>query len=246
VEAELVDPPKDDRDAGELPTMQTAENMLTQTGTYVIDPAHSRVGFAVRYAMVSTVRGSFNSFRGGGFFDIERPENSTATLTIATPSIDTRHPDRDAHLRGEDLFDAATHPTITFAADSVEQIGVRTYRVEGDLTIKGITNRVTLEVERSGWLVEPDGTQRIGFEGRGVINRRDWDLTWNRVLETGGVLVADQVTIEFEVTAIKTTHDVTTWDVPAASTNTEPTVTELDLHDGDVLRPATTLETSNA
>jgi polyisoprenoid-binding protein YceI len=230
VQAELVAASDDGRDAGGLPTMQTAETMLTQTGTYVIDPAHSRVGFAARYAMVSTVRGSFNSFRGGGFFDIERPESSAATLTIDASSIDTRHPDRDAHLRSEAFLDVITHPAITFAADSVEQIGVRTYRVEGDLTMKGITNRVALEVERSGWRVDPDGTQRIGFEGRAVVDRRNWDLTWNRVLDTGGVLVADEVTIEFEVTAVKTT------------------ITDFDGLDGDLPLPAmaTTLETSDA
>jgi polyisoprenoid-binding protein YceI len=228
--------------------MQTAEHMLTQTGTYVIDPAHSRVGFAARYAMVSTVRGSFNSFQGGGYFDIERPESSAGTLTIDASSIDTRHAKRDSHLRSEDLFDVATHPTITFVADSVEQIGVRSYRVEGDLTIKGITNRAMLEVDRTGWLVERDGTQRIGFEGRGVINRRDWDLNWNRVLDGGGVLVADQVTIEFEVTAMKTSHDATTtWGVPPTPSRDEPTpVTDRDLVDGDVSAPATTPEASNA
>lgn len=180
------------------------ESTLTQTGTYVIDPAHSRIGFAVRHAMVSTVRGSFNVFGGGGYFDIERPESSMVTVTIDAASIDTRHPARDAHLRSEDFLDVAAHPTITFSAGSVEQIGRRNYRVVGDLTIRGVTQPVALEVERTGWLVEPDGGQRIGFEGRGVINRKEWGVGWNKVLDAGGVLIADHVTVELEISAVKT------------------------------------------
>ena len=111
------------------------------------------------------------------------------------------HPGRDAHLRSEDLLDVASHPTITFSAASVDQVGTRTYRVSGDLTVKGVTRPVVLEVERTGWLVESDGTQRIGFEGRGVINRQDWDVGWNRALDVGGVLVSDNVTLEFEISA---------------------------------------------
>jgi polyisoprenoid-binding protein YceI len=183
--------------------MSTLESTLTQTGTYVIDPALSRIGFAARHAMVTTVRGSFNRFEGGGYFDIERPENSAAVVSIDAASVDTRHPGRDAHLRSEDLLDVASHPSITFSALSVDQVGTRTYRVSGDLTVKGVTRPVVLEVERTGWLVESDGTQRIGFEGRGVINRQDWDVGWNRALDGGGVLVSDHVTLEFEISAVK-------------------------------------------
>ena len=183
--------------------MQGAESTLTQTGIYVIDPVHSRVGFAARHAMVATVRGSFNTFEGDGYFDIERPESSWADLTVDAASVDTRHDERDAHLRSADFLDAAVHPRITFSAVSIDQIGVRTSRVAGDLTIKGVTKTAVLEAERTGWLVEADGSQRIGFEGRGVINRKDWGLDWNKVLDVGGVLVGDHVTIEFEISAVK-------------------------------------------
>lgn len=185
--------------------MQTLESRFTQTGTYVIDPVHSRVGFAARHAMVSTVRGSFNRISGRGYFDIERPESSFVDITIDATSIDTRHPERDAHLRSPDFLDVATHPEITFSGTSVEQIGVRTYRVNGDLTVKGITNPVVIEAQRTGWATQDDDSQRIGFEGRAVINRKDWDVGWNRVLDSGGVLISDHVTVEFEISAVKTT-----------------------------------------
>ena len=163
--------------------MCRAESLLTQTGTYVIDPEHSRIGFAARHAMVATVRGSFNVFEGAGYFDIERPESSYVELTIDASSVDTRHAERDTHLRSAEFLDVASHPTITFIAVSIDQIGVRTYRVAGDLTIKGVTKPVVLEVERTGWMVDGDGYRRIGFEGRGVINRRDWGIAGNELLD---------------------------------------------------------------
>jgi polyisoprenoid-binding protein YceI len=183
--------------------MVAVESTLTQTGTYDIDPVHSRIGFAVRHAMVATVRGSFNDFEGGGYFDIERPESSAATVTIDAGTVDTRHPDRDAHLRSEDFLDVASHPAITFSAVSIDQVGPSTYRVSGDLTIKGVTKPVVLEVERTGWLVESDGSQRIGFEGSGVLNRKDWGIGWNKLLDAGGVLISEHVTVEFEISAVK-------------------------------------------
>lgn len=189
--------------------MVAVESAITQTGTYVIDPVHSRIGFAARHAMVAMVRGSFTSFEGGGYFDIERPESSAASVTIDSASVDTRHPDRDAHLRGDDFLDAASHPTITFSTVSVDQIGTTTYRVAGDLTLKGITAPVVFEAERTGWLLERDRNQRIGFEGRGVINRKDWGIGWNKLLDTGGVLVSDHVTVEFEISAVKTVPETT-------------------------------------
>ena len=189
--------------------MQTADTLtqtadtLTQTGTYVIDPVHSRVGFAARHAMVTMVRGSFDKFDGSGYFDIERPENSSVAVTIEAASIGTRHRERDAHLRSADFLDVAAHPAITFAATDVDQIGVRTYRVRGDLTIKGITKPVVVEAERTGWVIAPSGTHRVGFEGRTVINRKDWGIGWNKRLDAGGLLVSDDITIEFDISAVK-------------------------------------------
>lgn len=193
--------------------MVAVESTLTQTGTYEIDPVHSRIGFAVRHAMVATVRGSFNGLEGGGYFDIERPESSTATITIDAATVDTRHPDRDVHLRSEDFLDVASYPEITFSAAWIDQVGPRSYRVSGELTIKGITRPVVVEVERTGWFVESDGSQRIGFEGSGVLNRKDWGIGWNKLLDAGGVLISEHVTVEFEISAVKASAG---WTVPAS------------------------------
>jgi polyisoprenoid-binding protein YceI len=141
--------------------MQTLERRFTHTGTYVIDPVHSRVGFAARHAMLSTVRGVFDRINGGGHFDIERPENSFVDTTIDATSVDTRHHEGDVHRRSVDFLDVATHPEITFSGTSVEQVGVRTHRVIGDPTVKGITNPVVMVAEPTGWATQDDDTQRI-------------------------------------------------------------------------------------
>jgi polyisoprenoid-binding protein YceI len=174
------------------------------TGTYAIDPTHSRIGFVARHAMVTKVRGSFNEFEGSGFFDAERPERSTLHLTITAASIDTRNPDRDGHLRSNDFFDMEHHPEITFASTRVEQGDAENHRVTGDLTIKGVTKPVTVDFEYTGAAVDPFGNQRIGFEGKATVNRKDWGVNWNAALDAGGVLVSEKVTLEFEVSAIRT------------------------------------------
>ena len=175
----------------------------TLTGTYAIDPTHSRIGFVARHAMVTKVRGSFNEFDGTGYFDADDPAGSHLELRIKTASIDTRNADRDAHLRSNDFFDMETYPEITFTSTSVEQVGADDYRVTGDLTIKGITKPVTVDLEYTGSATDPFGNQRIGFEGKTTINRKDWGVTWNAALEAGGVLVSEKVTLEFEVSAVK-------------------------------------------
>ena len=176
----------------------------TLTGSYSIDPAHSRIGFVARHAMVTKVRGSFNQFEGTGYFDAEHPASSKLELTIEASSIDTRNADRDAHLRGNDFFDMDNHPLIRFVSTGVEPLDGDNYRVTGDLTIKGVTKPVTFDVEFTGAAVDPFGNHRIGLEGKTTINRKDWGVNWNAALEAGGVLVSEKVTLEFEVSAIRT------------------------------------------
>jgi polyisoprenoid-binding protein YceI len=183
--------------------MTATSDPATLTGTYAIDPSHSRIGFVARHAMVTKVRGSFNEFEGSGHFDAENPTKSHLQLTIQAASIDTRNADRDAHLRSNDFFDMETYPTITFASTAVAQTGDDEYRVTGDLTIKGVSRPVTVDLEYTGTAVDPYGNQRIGLEGKTTVNRKEWGVNWNAALEAGGVLVSEKVTLEFEVSAIR-------------------------------------------
>jgi polyisoprenoid-binding protein YceI len=173
------------------------------TGKYSLDPAHSRIGFVARHAMVTKVRGAFNEVDGSGFFDADDPTNSHVELTIKAHSIDTRNADRDAHLRSNDFFDMENHPEIRFVSTSAERVDDTTFRVTGDLSIKGVTKPVTVDLEFTGAAVDPFNNQRVGLEGSTVINRKDWGVNWNAALEAGGVLVSEKVTLEFEISAIK-------------------------------------------
>jgi polyisoprenoid-binding protein YceI len=174
------------------------------TGTYTLDPAHTRIGFVARHAMVTKVRGSFDEFAGTAVLDGANPANSRVEVTIEAASIDTRNAQRDEHLRGNDFLAMQEYPKITFASTGVRQAGETTFEVTGDLTIKGVTNEITIPFEFEGAAKDPFGNQRVGFEGSVTINRRDYGVTWNAALEGGGVLVSDKVTLEFEISAIKT------------------------------------------
>jgi polyisoprenoid-binding protein YceI len=184
--------------------MSLATAPTTRTGSYAVDPTHSRIGFVARHAMVTKVRGSFNDFEGNGYFDAENPANSTLRLVIQAASIDARNAERDGHLRSNDFFDMDTYPEITFAATAVEHVDAENYRVTGDLTIKGVSKPVTVDFLYTGAAVDPFGNHRIGFEGTTTVNRKDWGVNWNAALEAGGVLVSEKVTLEFEVSAIRT------------------------------------------
>lgn len=173
------------------------------SGTYTIDPTHSRIGFVARHAMVTKVRGSFNEFEGSGQLDASNPANSSLQLSIKAASIDTRNPDRDGHLRSNDFFDMEKHPLITFASTSIANNG-QTFSVTGDLTIKGVTKQITVDFEYTGTAVDPFGNTRIGLEGSTTVNRKDWGITWNAALDAGGVLVSEKITLEFDVSAIHT------------------------------------------
>jgi polyisoprenoid-binding protein YceI len=181
----------------------TAAPAQIAQGDYILDPAHSRIGFVARHAMVTKVRGSFNEVEGSGYFDAEDPRRSHLEVTIKADSIDTRHADRDAHLRSNDFFDMENYPEIRYVSTSVEPLDEGRFRVTGDLTIKGVTKPVAVDFEYTGSAVDPFGNNRIGLEGSVTVNRKDWNVNWNAALEAGGVLVSENVTLEFEISAIK-------------------------------------------
>ncbi|MHB1498569.1 MAG: YceI family protein [Acidimicrobiales bacterium] len=175
----------------------------TLTGNYTVDPVHSRIGFSARHMMVSKVRGQFTEYSGSGYFDAEDPSKSHAELTIKVNSIDTHNPDRDAHLRSNDFLAMDEHPEVTFKSTKIEAAGDRLFRVTGDLTIRGVTKQVTLNLEYLGATTDPWGNQRIGFEGGTTINRKDWGVNFNATLEAGGVVVSDNINLEIDIEAIK-------------------------------------------
>jgi polyisoprenoid-binding protein YceI len=187
--------------------MTTATTDTTQqeqlTGTYTIDPSHSRLGFVARHAMVTKVRGGFNDFAGAFTIDAASPSASSAELTIEAASIDTRNADRDAHLKSNDFFAMDEYPQLRFVSTAIEQVSETDYRVTGDLTLRGVTKPVTIDLAYTGAAVDPWGNTRVGFEGSTKVNRKDWGLNWNTALEAGGVLVSEKVTLEFEISATK-------------------------------------------
>jgi len=172
------------------------------TGDYAIDTSHSRLGFTARHAMVTKVRGQFGDFEGTAHVDTANPSASSVQLTIDPASISTGSPDRDGHLRSPDFFDVEQFPQWTFRSTDVVRDG-ETWTVTGDLTIKDVTRSVSIDFEETGSAVDPFGNTRVGFEGALTVNRKDWGLTWNAALETGGVLVSEKVKLEFDVSAIK-------------------------------------------
>ncbi|KUH38444.1 MULTISPECIES: YceI family protein [Streptomyces] len=174
------------------------------TGTYTIDPAHSTLGFTARHAMVTNVRGAFADHEGSLVLDGSDPSASSASIDVRIASVDTGNADRDAHLRGADFFDAEAFPLMTFRSTAAEALGGDDYRITGDLTIKGVTRQVAIDLEFNGAAKDPFGNERVGFEGKAEILRSDWGLTWNAALETGGVLVSDKIKLTFEISAIRT------------------------------------------
>lgn len=169
------------------------------TATFSIDPTHSRIGFSARHAMVTKVRGAFNEFSGTGSL---ASGTGSVNIEINVDSIDTRNGDRDGHLKSADFFDSATFPKITFASTSVKDAGSDKVVVEGNLTIKDVTKPISITFEYTGAATDPFGNARVGFEGEAEINRKDFGLTWNAVLETGGLLVSETIKLEFEISAI--------------------------------------------
>ena len=175
---------------------------LPAAGIYAIDASHSEVGFAARHLMVSKVRGRFSDV--AGTIEIgENPLESSVSVTIQTASIDTRDEQRDGHLRSDDFFGVESYPTMTYVSRSVRQAGKGRYLVDGDLTVKGVSQSVPLDLTFEGGATDPWGGVRIGFAARAEVDREAFGLTWNQALETGGVLVGKKIAIEIEAEAIR-------------------------------------------
>jgi polyisoprenoid-binding protein YceI len=173
------------------------------SGEWRFDPDHTRIGFSTRHAMVTKVRGAFNDVEGIINADVGNPANSSVRVTIKVASIDTRSAQRDEHLRTNDFFDAPSYPDITFVSSRIDQIEEMNFIVIGNLTIRGVTQEISLPIEFLGVVRDPAGQLRAGFEGSRRIDRQQFGVKWNTALDSGGVLVSDKITLEFEVSAVK-------------------------------------------
>ena len=168
-----------------------------------IDPAHSHVEFAVRHLMISTVKGRFTGVSGSIRTDDANPANAEVDIAIDVASVDTREPQRDAHLRSADFFDVENFPTMTFKSRRIADVKGDRFRLVGDLTIHGVTREVVLAVASEGRGRDPWGGERAGFSATATIKRSHFGLTWNQLLETGGVAVGDDVKISIDVELVK-------------------------------------------
>jgi polyisoprenoid-binding protein YceI len=174
------------------------------TTTWNIDPVHSTAEFKVRHMMITNVKGQFRAVSGIVKLDEADLTRSRVEASIEAASIDTRNADRDAHLKSADFFDVATFPTLTFVSTRVTPTGAGELAVEGDLTIHGVTRSVVFAVDGpTPAAKDPWGNTRVGLSATTKINRKDFGLTWNAALETGGVLVGDEVTITLDVQAVQ-------------------------------------------
>jgi polyisoprenoid-binding protein YceI len=173
-----------------------------QAETFAIDPGHSEVGFQVRH-LVSQTRGRFNDFTGSVNLDPKNLANSSVDFTIKAASIDTNVPDRDKHLRGADFFDVEKYPEITFKSKSIKAAGKDTYNVTGTLTMHGVSKDITLPVTYLGQAKDPWGNTRAGFEATTTLNRKDFDIVWNKALDAGGAMLGDDVKININLETVK-------------------------------------------
>lgn len=198
-------PPQHSGGAPASPTAVLPDpSLVNLSGEWVVDPAHSRIGFSVRHAMVTTVRGCFLEYESRLYFDAHDPTRSRADITLFTSSVDTGVEQRDAHLVGRDFLDAATYPRMRFTSTSVEHTGSDLYRMSGELTIKGISRPVVLDMTYIGHVTDPFGYDRVGFDGTTTINRSDWGLTYNSRLAEGGAMVSEKVRLQLDIAAIRT------------------------------------------
>lgn len=181
----------------------TAPSTAHLNGTYALDVTHTRLGFSARHAMVTKVRGNFETFEGSAELNFDDPSKSSASVSFDIDSVKTGQSQRDEHLRNNDFFDAPTFPKGTFVSTSASKIDDETFALTGDLTLKGVSKPVTITFEYTGSATDPYNNVRQGFEGKAVINRKDWGITYNAALEAGGVLISEKINLEFDVSAIK-------------------------------------------
>jgi polyisoprenoid-binding protein YceI len=171
-------------------------------GKWTVDPSHSRVGFVARHLMVTKVRGTFKEFTAEVVV-ADDPLESTVHVEVEMDSIDTGNADRDGHLRTNDFFDVPEHPVMTFHATGFQPVDDSEFKINADLTVKGVTRPITLDAEFEGVQTDPWGGTRAGFSASTTINRKDWGIEWNAPLEAGGVLVSDKVEIELDIQLVK-------------------------------------------
>jgi polyisoprenoid-binding protein YceI len=172
-------------------------------GRWNVDPAHSTVGFTVKHLMISTVRGQFREFQGTIEAAEDGPEYSNASGSVNVAAIDTGNPDRDAHLRSTDFFDAERYPEIRYESTRIQHIEDGRYLIAGNLTIKGVTREVEMHATVDGVAKDPWGVERVGISVRGSIDRTDFGLTWQQKLAAGGLLVGEDVSVEIDVSAVR-------------------------------------------
>lgn len=172
------------------------------TTKWTVDPTHSEVGFKVKHMMFTNVSGRFGTFNGSAETEGDSFENAKIDFEADVTSIDTNNADRDNHLRSGDFFDAEQFPKLTFSATEMKKDG-DDYKISGDLTLHGVTKPVTLNVEYGGIAKDPWGNEKAGFSINGKLNRKDFGLTWNAALETGGVLVSEEVKLNIELQLVK-------------------------------------------
>ena len=183
--------------------MTTAAKPATGTTTWTVDPAHSNVEFAVKHLMIATVKGRFGDVKGTVTYNEADPAKSRVEIEVGIHSIDTRAEQRDAHLRSPDFFDAEKFPTMRFISKRIEGDITSDFKLVGDLTIRDVTREITLDAEFHGRGKDPWGGERMGFEARGKLNRKEYGLNWNQVLESGGWLVGDDIKLAIEVELVK-------------------------------------------
>ncbi|BAS26517.1 YceI family protein [Limnochorda pilosa] len=175
---------------------QQAVGTGQETTVWTIDPAHTTAEFSVKHMMISTVKGRFGSIEGTVTGDLDDPTQAAVDVKIDAASVDTRNDQRDAHLRSADFFDVEHHPHLTFKSRRIERAGDDRFKVVGDLTIRGVSREVVLDTTFEGQVKDPYGNQRAGFSAAAKLNRKDFGLNWNALLEAGGVVVGDEVKVE--------------------------------------------------